>query len=489
VWREGNELCVAMEYVEGETLEELRRVGAGGKEFSIEVGVRVIVDVLAGLSAIHTAGQGGSVHGEVTATNVIVGFDGTTRLVRPFHGAVAGKVAEPDWFSYAAPEVVKGSAADVRADLYAVGVLLWETLSRRKLFPKATREGRVARTMPVGKPTAPTDAGWAAPLGAVAERALANDASARYTTAAEMAAAVRLAVRSKLAMPPRVSAAVDKLASERILARRNANALPDPSGESNRVSMPGSRPSVPPEAVRALSAIRPSSRPPTPKPGPVAVPVIPRSPPLPKLDAQKAEARPRPMAPPIAIAPPLPKPPSAPPPSEEILDIAIESVREPTPAAPPVPAPVAQAAAIAMPMPMPMLMDGSRPAGVPATPSKRNGLILIAVAGLFALIAVAAVIRAVVGSGDTTTPVASTRPSAKAKTTATATSTATATVATVTTTTSAATSAAPSSTTTATPESSGSAEPEPSATATSAPTDPSHRPHARPRPTYDPMGI
>jgi hypothetical protein len=427
------------------------------------------------------------VHGEVTATNVIVGFDGTTRLVRPFHGAVAGKAAEPDWFSYAAPEVVKGSAADVRTDLYAVGVLLWETLSRRKLFPKATREGRVARTMPVGKPTAPIDAGWAAPLGAVAERALANDASARYTTAAEMAAAVRLAVRSKLAMPPRVSAAVDKLASERILARRNANALPDPSGESNRVSMPGSRPSVPPEAVRALTAIRPSSRPPTPKPGPVAVPVIPKSPPLPKLDAQKAEARPRPMAPPIAIAPPLPKPPSAPPPSEEILDIAIESVREPTPAAPPVPAPVAQAAAIATPMPMPMLVDAT-PVGVPATPSKRNGLILIAVAVLFALVAVAAVIRAVVGSGDTTTPVASTHPSAKATSTATVTSASTATLA-ATTTSTAVTSAAPSSTTSATPESSASAEPEPSATATAAPIDPSHHPHTRPRPTYDPMGI
>jgi serine/threonine-protein kinase len=489
VWREGSELCIAMEFVEGETLEELRRVGAGGKEFTIEVGVRVIVDVLAALSAIHTTGQGGTVHGEVTATNVIVGFDGTTRLVRPFHGAVAGKAAEPDWFSYAAPEVVKGSTADVRADLYAVGVLLWETLSRRKLFPKATREGRAARSMPVGKPTAPPDAGWAAPLGAVAERALANDPSARYTTAAEMAAAVRLAVRSKLAMPPRVSAAVDKLASERILARRNANALPDPSGESNRVSMPGTRPSVPPEAVRALSAMRPSSRPPTPQPGPVAVPVIPKSPPLPKLDAAKPDARPRPIAPPIAIAPPIPKPPSVPPPpSGEFLDIAIDSVREPTPTAPPVPVPVAQAAAIATPSPMPtpMLADSSTPAGVPAATSKRKGLIWIGVAVLFALVALAAVIRTVVGSGNTATPAASTHPSAKVTTTSTATSTAT--VATATTTATATTSAA-TTTTTATPESSGSAEPEPSSTGTAAPTDTSHRPHTRPRPTYDPMGI
>jgi serine/threonine protein kinase len=491
VWREGTDLCVAMEYVEGETLEELRRVGAGGKELSIEVGVRVIVDVLAALSAIHTAGKGGAVHGEVTATNVIVGFDGTTRLIRPFHGAVVGKSAESDWFSYVAPEVVKGSAADVRADLYAVGVLLWETLSRRKLFPKATREGRAARSMPVGKPSAPTDASWAAPLGAVAERALANDPSARYTTAAEMAAAVRLAVRSKLAMPPRVSAAVDKLAGERILARRNALALPDPSGESNRVSMPGTlpgtRPSVPPEATRALAAIRPSSRPPPVAAKPAPPPVIPKSPPLPKLDAKPEPPKPpRPVAPPIAIAPPIPKPASIPPPPAEILDIALDSVREPPVVAPPpptptttptpAPAPIAQAAAIATPAPMPTPIE-------PAPASKRKGMIWIAVAVLFALVALAAVIRMVTGgSTETTTPVASASHSVKTPATATATASAT-TKATVTAT--ATTSAAASATA---PESSASAEPEPTSTAT-APTDSSHRPHTRPRPTYDPMGI
>lgn len=481
VWREGADLCIAMEYVEGETLEELRRVGAGGKEFTIEVGVRVIVDVLAALSAIHTAGKGGTVHGEVTATNVIVGFDGTTRLVRPFHGAVAGKAAEPDWFSYAAPEVVKGSPADVRADLYAVGVLLWETLSRRKLFPKATRDGRAARSMPVGKPSAPTDASWAAPLGAVAERALANDPSARYTTAAEMAAAVRLAVRSKLAMPPRVSAAVDKLAGERILARRNANAIPDPSGESNRVSMPGnpSRPSVPPEATRALAAIRPSSRPPPVAAKPAPPPVIPKAAPLPKMDLAKPPA-PRPVAPPIAIAPPVPKPASVPPPPAEILDLAIESVREPTPPAPI--APVVQAAPIATPAPMPSPIVET-PAGVPTT-SKRNRMIWIAIAVLFALVALAAVIRMFTGGSTEPTPVASASHGARPTATASATTTTVTPTATVTATTTAA------ATTSATaPESSGSAEPEPSSTGATAPADSSHRPHTRPRPTYDPMGI
>src|SRR6185503_1070104 len=129
VWREKGEVCVASEWVEGETLEELRKLAAGGKELTIEVGVRVVVDLLAALSALHGLAAGGLAHGDVTAQNAIVGFDGATRLVRPYRGHVAAKLGEGEWFSYAAPEVCKGGPADPRADLYSVGVILWETLT------------------------------------------------------------------------------------------------------------------------------------------------------------------------------------------------------------------------------------------------------------------------------------------------------------------------------------------------------------------------
>jgi eukaryotic-like serine/threonine-protein kinase len=529
VWREKDELCVACEFVEGETLEELRRLGVGGKELSIEVGVRVVVDVLGAISAIHTHGAGGVAHGEVTAANAIVGFDGVTRVVRPFRGRVAGKTAEADWFSYAAPEVLKGAPADARADLYSVGVLLWETLSRRKLFPKATREGRAARTMPVGKPTAPTDAAWATPLAAVAERALANDPAARYTTAAEMAAAVRLAVRSKLAMPPRVSAAVDKLAGEKILARRNANALPEAS-DAARVSVRPSRPPLPAEATRALSSMRASSRPPTPNPGAVAMPVIPKQAPLPsvatKTPAPKpVEARtgPRPAAPPLKLAeakaPESEEPISLEefgeePPTKPIAAVAAAAVVAPVVAAKPAaPAPVvapppvevmaAVTAAPVVPEPTPAIAAPAvEPIVMPSSPSeptpeavemsvvpaglgKKKGRVAMMIAGvLVALIAVGALVRVVMApSADPKSTAhaatgATTIPTVTA--TATVTSTATATV------TATATTSAPAASDSATP-------PEPDTSATSTTTGPapdsSHRPHVRPRPTYDPMGI
>ncbi|HSQ63884.1 MAG TPA: protein kinase [Polyangiaceae bacterium] len=309
VAREGEEVSVVSEFVEGEVLEELRRLGATGTSFSIEVGVRIVVDVLSALNGLHTLGEPGLAHGEVTTHNVLVGYDGATRLLRPYRGRVAGKVAETDWFGYAAPEVLKGQPPDARADLFSVGVLLWETLTKRRLFPNATREGRTSRSVPIGKASPPPDASWAAPLAAVAERALASDPQARYASAAEMAAAVRLAVRSKLAMPPRVAAVVDKLAGERIVQRRVSLALPE---TPTRPSAP-SRPPVSNEAARVLEAMRPPSRPPTPSPGPVIVPAVPKAPAVPSIEAREAKfhvakpdlhAKPRPAAPPLKLSEP-----------------------------------------------------------------------------------------------------------------------------------------------------------------------------------------
>jgi serine/threonine-protein kinase len=545
VWREDAVLCVATEYVEGESLEELRKLAAGGKELTIEVGVRVIVDVLAALSAVHGRAAGAA-HGEVTAQNVIVGFDGTTRVVRPYRGRAGGKVAEADWYSYASPELVRGGAPDVRADLYAVGVLLWETLSRRKLFPKATREGRSARSMPVGKPAPPPDATWAAPLGAVAERALANDPSARYTTAAEMAAAVRLAVRSKLAMPPRVSAAVDKLAGERVLARRSANALPDASvspGAETRtpgedVAQRPSRPPVPKEATLALDALKPSSRPPpplapaaSPKPAPVA---LPKAPPVPMIE----RPAPRPAAPALKLAPPTPtaavpvrrdvapKPPPKvitppPPPIVPVADseppISVQPLSEDdsmrisevfadptlpkaTPAPPVFPAPTTPVAppVVAAPIVVPAApeVEAATPAAIVTPtpiqlpfvceerePRKSKRGIIIAIVALVAIVAVAGVVK-IVSSPRATETTTTTSTSATAN--ATTRSTVGTTTTTTTTTAASVTTSAP--TATAPPSATTTAEPDTSTSAGTAPVD-SRRPRTRPRPTYDPMGI
>ncbi len=340
--RHASDVFVSTAFVEGELLGSLRTLAtAAGKPLSVDVGVRVVVDVLAALSTLHTDKTGADkvpplpalVHGAVAPHTIAVGFDGVTRLLRPYVGRLLALNLDGALAGYAAPEQLRTGKGSPRADVFAVGVILWETLAQARLFEKTTREGRLAKaTMPIPKLTLEGDHAWTAPLVPIVEKALSSDPLARYGTAAEMAAAVRLAVRAKLAMPARVAEIVDRHAGERILARRGELALPTPSaGERRSV-----RPSVPDGAARVLENIRPSSRPPTPTPAAVAPIVVPKAPPVPAMAAPKPKPPnpgPRPVIAPVELTPP--------PASVEELDmIEVESVRSPPVAAPAVPPPV-----------------------------------------------------------------------------------------------------------------------------------------------------
>jgi serine/threonine-protein kinase len=128
--------CVVMtaEFVEGTTLAELCRPGPIP---SIEA-VRVICDVLSGLEEAHALGI---VHRGITAEHVMVTPGGTVKLggfglAKPEAdvmltkgGAVLGDAR------YLSPEQVMGVAAlDGRADVYSVGVLLFQTLTGKVPF-------------------------------------------------------------------------------------------------------------------------------------------------------------------------------------------------------------------------------------------------------------------------------------------------------------------------------------------------------------------
>jgi serine/threonine-protein kinase len=211
------EVTVVSELVEGEVLSALDPAS-----LPLAVRVRVLVDVLGALSALHGAGDG-IVHGEVTPSNVIVGFDGSSRLARTLRLPERAARDVDTARGYVAPEILLGDAsADHRADLYAVGILLWEALSGTRLFPDATRDKILTRQLAGDLPiaTVPTDAPWAAPLASIAAKALAVNPEQRYASAAELAAAIRLVVQAKLAAPAQVAALVSTLAGDAILTRR-----------------------------------------------------------------------------------------------------------------------------------------------------------------------------------------------------------------------------------------------------------------------------
>jgi len=147
-------LYVVMEYIEGFPFSAILAAPAFSAEERIGIGVQVLLGVLAGLEAAHnlTDDDGvpfGLVHRDVSPHNVLVGVDGVARIgdfgiaqaaARLTHtepGMIKGKVA------YMAPESVRGEPTDRRADVFCVGIMLWECLTGRRLF-KAENDAATA---------------------------------------------------------------------------------------------------------------------------------------------------------------------------------------------------------------------------------------------------------------------------------------------------------------------------------------------------------
>ncbi len=134
-----SDLWLVMELVDGFGLDELTKAGA----LPIDVACMVALGVARALEVAHRAGI---VHRDVKPGNVIVSRSGTVKLM-DFGIAkdenldsltkTGGVVGTP---SYMAPELVKGQPASPRSDIYAVGALLYELLSGRRLFAHATPE-------------------------------------------------------------------------------------------------------------------------------------------------------------------------------------------------------------------------------------------------------------------------------------------------------------------------------------------------------------
>ena len=138
---------IAMEYLAGENLVSVARAAAkAGAPLDPKASVKIAIAALEGLShAHHRAGIDGKplnvVHRDVSPHNIVLTWDGQVKLVDFGIARAANRATQTQGhqlkgkFAYMAPEQAKGdSELDARVDVFAMGVVLWEMLTHRRLF-------------------------------------------------------------------------------------------------------------------------------------------------------------------------------------------------------------------------------------------------------------------------------------------------------------------------------------------------------------------
>jgi serine/threonine-protein kinase len=199
--RDGGNLYIAMDYVEGFDLAALLKKCSKQKvKLPAELAFHVVSEVLHGLDYAHRAkGEDGKplglVHRDVSPSNVLVSFEGEVKLC-DFGIAHANALAvasgeEPSEAikgkaGYMSPEHANGEPLDARADVYAAGIILWELLAGRKLY-RASDGPLIEQARAAEIPELPSR-GFAheEELAVIVKKALAKNRDDRYASAADM---------------------------------------------------------------------------------------------------------------------------------------------------------------------------------------------------------------------------------------------------------------------------------------------------------------
>ncbi|MBI3203613.1 MAG: protein kinase [Myxococcales bacterium] len=228
---------IAMEWIEGDSLHAI--IAEAGKRRPIppEMAVRIIADAAGGLHAAHELkdAQGSPmnvVHRDVSPHNILIGVDGAVKLVDFGVAKAMGRLSEvtsagqlKGKFGYMSPEQAMAKKVDRRSDVFALGIVLFELTTGRRLF-RGQHDAETLHMVVSGKIPRPSsiDPSYPAALEEIVQKALQRDLGKRFQTAAEFQQALDGYLKAERVVVPRAGIAnlLKKVLGERIEQRRKA---------------------------------------------------------------------------------------------------------------------------------------------------------------------------------------------------------------------------------------------------------------------------
>jgi serine/threonine protein kinase len=197
---DGSSYMLVMEYVEGQDLRSLLATAESQrKKIPLEIACYLMMEVLSGLHYAHSimdvSGKSmGIIHRDVSPQNILVSYDGDVKLTdfgiakaqgtgsTTRAGVIKGK------FRYMSPEQAMGQTIDLRSDLFAAGVILWEMVTMQRLFRgedmavlEAVRQCKIKPPSQVATEKIPPE------LDTIIMKLLSRDLSKRYISGKEAA--------------------------------------------------------------------------------------------------------------------------------------------------------------------------------------------------------------------------------------------------------------------------------------------------------------
>jgi serine/threonine-protein kinase len=228
---EGSTLYMVLEWINGDSWSKLHAgVQAAGHPFPIQILLRIAADACAGLHAAHElrddmGGLLSVVHRDVTPQNILITVGGVTKVIDFGIAKAMDRSAEETQAGmlkgkaqYMSPEQARSKNVDRRADIWAVGVILYQYLSGRLPY-EGKNDIAVLRTLVSGKPPPPLPPAVPPEVVRVVMAALTPQIEERFQTALDMQRALEAVLPQPVTSTDVASFMVHYL-EERIETRR-----------------------------------------------------------------------------------------------------------------------------------------------------------------------------------------------------------------------------------------------------------------------------